>query len=363
MFSLESVKKEVSNFAISAKHGLAVVDKTGNITLNGSHVAGNFSFSTNPFLFFLSDLLVIQDENTVCQVISLSDSERTIKDFNLTPNGEAIISSSFLGKAEKFLLWRFDGIERSLYLVDLNSLTEEKFINGNLQAFCLEDGIIFLDKKAGIISCVNLTGGEAWKSSLNESTHDLFGEETIIEWKKVLGVCDNLLFVSLSTGEIVSLDVLSGKLVDRYSNRKVTTGLDIFNLDGPFLPLGSSAFLDCYNKQIYSFHKENMLQLRFDNKEITGGYSKVEKSIHCDVEIERSRGVHSFDHNFIFVSNWMKGLIYVIGNDKKIIGYLDLNNSPNNQESSIQINKILYQSPHLYVFTNDGILQVFQIIQ
>ena len=239
MFKLTQVINKVKE--------VSIINNEISYIKDGNFYYGKTFFDVSPMLYkgdITNHNIWIKDEYWENYLLKLSDKSIKKLDFNLGLNGDI----------SKFIMIFQNGVQ-SIYSVESNSIIMNFTTIEKIKQYqSIGDNLFFVNDK-NIIKYYTLPNATPlWEFDLSElgSYFDTFSrEEKEYEVAKFLGVWDNQLLVALREHIILSLDIQTGKIVQKWQNIE---GLFYDDMTKDLIPKASS-FVLYKGKLIGALHK------------------------------------------------------------------------------------------------------------
>lgn len=301
-------------------------------------------------IFIISNFLVWQDMYGKSLIYDLSSEVILFKN----SKGDEVYTFRRLDIIHKNLIIanrRING-QKELCFFDTNSRSFEP-INREIQV-SIDGGELMLniDKESKTLASINLEGKEHWSFSVSGKYVDIRGDEKQTIYMGTLGLHNGVLWVWLSSGELIGLDKRTGELVKKI-------GLETTNNEQEF-KFGGAMQIDTDTSSLIGLWGKYYIEVNLNDSSLSFKYTDLSESLESkSMSINHRGNSFPFDAESIyFYDNDYLGKIGVFDRDKKEVVWsyeLDMK-----RDGIAQILEMKYANNRWYVLDRNDTLHIFE---
>lgn len=303
-------------------------------------------------IFILKNLLFWKDKYGKSLVYDLENNTPV---YEYLPNQEIItfrrvdlIANGFLVASKKV-----NGI-KSLFLYDLKKGVFKPFnVKLSLKARSIEDGesILDINKASTELKKYDLEGKEHWSFSVSGKYVDIRGDEKQTIYMGALGLHDGVLWVWLSSGELIGLDEMSGELVKKI-------GIETTNNEQEF-KFGGAMQIDTDTSSLIGLWSKYYIEVNLNDPSLSVKYTDLMESLEsASMSISYRSHTFPYDAKSIYFCDDRQGKIGVFDRNKKEVVWsyeLDMD-----RDGIAQILEMKYVDNRWYVLDRNDTLHIFE---
>jgi outer membrane protein assembly factor BamB len=264
---------------------------------------------------------------------------------------------------EVYTFRRLDLIQKGLLVVNRRINGQKKVcffniyskdfepINREIQVSTYGGMMLNIDKESTTIARINLEGKELWSFSVLGKYTDIRGEEQRTIYMGTLGLHYGILWIWLSSGELIGLDEKTGELVKKI-------GLET-SINNEKFKFGGAMQIDANTASLIGLWSKYYIEVHLNDPRLQVKYTSLAESLESS-----SMSISFRSHNFpydaksIYFCDDRQGKIGVFDRDKKeVVWSYELEMK---REGVAQILEMKYSKNRLYVLDRNNTLHIFE---
>lgn len=300
-------------------------------------------------IFIIGDLLVWQDmfgKSTIFDMKSDSiifanpraDEVYTFRRVDIINKGLIVLNRRINGKKE---LCFFD-FERK----DFEPMTQEIHVSIGSGEFMLN-----IDNESNTLNSVSIEGEKLWSFSISGEYFDIRGEDQKTSYMGTLGIHNGVLWIWLSSGELIGLDEKTGELTKRIRSGG--------SKDNPEFKFGGAMQIDADTSSLIGLWSKYYIEINLNDPNLSVKYTDLSESLEA-ISMSISYRSHAFpyDTKSIYFCDDRQGKIGVFDRGKKEIVWsyeLDMR-----RDGIAQILEMKYADNKWYILDRNNTLHIFE---
>jgi hypothetical protein len=225
----------------------------------------------------------------------------------------------------------------------------------------LSNGNILLDiDKDTEIRRITLGGKIIWEYTISGKYLDIRGEECRSLIKNVLGVYNDILWLSLTSGELVGIDIQTGKHLYRLGFNEISEPNFPYQIQADaYLPFGDLMQLDEEKGEIIGLRNEFFIKLDLNRTALNREYINVSETMKaCKISSSYRNLIFPSDEGHIYFCDDRQGKIGVFDRHKlEVIWSHELEIE---HDGIAQILEMKYEDNRWYVLDRNDVLHIFE---
>ncbi len=243
--------------------------------------------------------------------------------------------------------------QKELCFYDINNRSFEP-VNREIQV-SIDGGELMLniDKESETLASIDLEGKEHWSFSVSGKYVDIRGDEKQTTYMGALGTYNGILWVWLSSGELIGLDEKTGELVKKI-------GLETSN-DTQEFKFGGAMQIDANTALLIGLWSKYYIEVDLNDVSLPVKYTDLSESLEsASMSISYRSHTFPFDSKSIYFCDDRQGKIGVFDRDKKeVIWSYELDME---RDGIAQILEMKYANNRWYVLDRNDTLHIFERI-